>query len=84
MKVLVISSYDEIWNAVRPEGELFIGMHHRGVDVTIMTEGHAPYADRFREEGLKVIDFHPRHKFKIVKAKSLAHHSFLHFQYDFE
>lgn len=64
MKVLVISSYDEIWNAVRPEGELFIGLHHQGVDVTIMTEGHAPYADRFREEGLKVIDFHPKHKFK--------------------
>lgn len=68
MKVLVISSYDEIWNAVRPEGELFIGLHHKGVDVTIMTEGHAPYADRFREEGLKVIDFHPRRKFK--KAES--------------
>lgn len=77
MKVLVISSYDEIWNAVRPEGELFIGMHHRGVDVTIMTEGHAPYADRFREEGLKVIDFHPRHKFKkeesaFIREKLLA------------
>jgi glycosyltransferase involved in cell wall biosynthesis len=63
MKILVISSYDEIWNAVRPEGELFIGLHHRGVDVTIMTEGHALYADRFRKEGLKVIDFHPRSKF---------------------
>lgn len=63
MKVLVISSYDEIWNAVRPEGELFIGLHQQGVDVTIMTEGHASYADRFRSEGLKVIDFHPRHKF---------------------
>ncbi|PHN01770.1 glycosyltransferase family 4 protein [Flavilitoribacter nigricans] len=64
MKILVISSYDEIWNAVRPEGELFIGLHHLGEDVTIMTEGHSPYADRFRSEGLKVIDFHPKHKFK--------------------
>lgn len=63
MKVLVISSYDEIWNAVRPEGELLIGLHHRGVDITVMTEGHAPYADRFRAEGLPVIDFHPKSKF---------------------
>lgn len=68
MKVLVISSYDEIWNAVRPEGELFIGLHHLGVDVTIMTEGHAPYADRFRSEGLKLIDFHPKHKFKRAES----------------
>lgn len=69
MKVLVISSYDEIWNAVRPEGELFIGLHHLGVDVTIMTEGHALYAERFRSEGLKLIDFHPKHKFKSEESK---------------
>lgn len=68
MKVLVISSYDEIWNAVRPEGELFIGLHRQGVDVTIMTEGHAPYADRFRSEGMRVIDFHPKGKFRRTES----------------
>ncbi|MCB0634380.1 MAG: glycosyltransferase family 4 protein [Lewinella sp.] len=64
MKVLVISSYDDNWNAVRPEGELFIGLHRRGVQVTIMTQGDTPYAQRFRQEGVRVIDFHPKHKFR--------------------
>lgn len=64
MKVLVISSYDDNWNAVRPEGELFIGLHNKGIAVTMMTQGNTPYAARFREQGLSVIDFHPKHKFK--------------------
>ncbi len=63
IKVLVISSYDDNWNAVRPEGELLIGLHQAGIDVTVMTQGKAPYAQRFREAGISVIDFHPTKKF---------------------
>ncbi|MBL7793076.1 MAG: hypothetical protein JNK77_12170, partial [Saprospiraceae bacterium] len=60
IKVLVISSYDDAFNAVRPEGELFIGLHRDGVEVEMMTQGNAEYAGRFREAGLKVYDFHPK------------------------
>lgn len=63
MRVLVISNYDDNYNAVRPEGELFIGLHKTGVQVDVMTFGHTPFAQRFREAGLRVIDFHPSKKF---------------------
>jgi L-malate glycosyltransferase len=62
-KILVISSYDDSWNAVRPEAEIFIGLHKAGFEVDIMTQGYAPYVERFRNEGLRVIEFHPRKKF---------------------
>lgn len=63
MRVLVISSYRDSWNAVRPEGELLIGLHQEpGVSVTVMTQGDTAYAERFRSEGLRVIDFHPTRK----------------------
>ncbi len=63
MQVLVISSYRDSWNAVRPEGELLIGLHRQpGVAVTVMTQGATAYAERFRAEGLRVIDFHPTRK----------------------
>lgn len=63
MRVLVISDYDDNLNAVRPEGALFIGLHQAGVHVQVMTYGHTPFADTFREAGIRVIDFHPRKKF---------------------
>jgi len=63
MRILVISDYDDNLNAVRPEGALFIGLHRAGVDVQIMTYGHTPFAQIFREAGIRVIDFHPRKKF---------------------
>jgi len=64
IKVLIISSYDDVFNAVRPEGELLIGLQKTGeVDVEIMTQGNSEYAQRFREAGIKVIDFHPKKKF---------------------
>lgn len=62
IKVLVISSYDDNYNAVRPEGELFIGLQQAGLDLHIMTQGAAPFAERFRAAGLRVIDFHPEKK----------------------
>jgi glycosyltransferase involved in cell wall biosynthesis len=64
MRVLVISDYDDNYNAVRPEGELFIRLHQTGQAVVdIMTKGEAPFAARFREAGMRVIDYHPAKKF---------------------
>lgn len=63
MRILVISDYDDNFNAVRPEGELFIGLRQSGVDVQVMTHGHTPYAQLFRKAGIKVFDFHPAKKF---------------------
>lgn len=63
MKVLVISSYTDTWNSVRPEAEMLIGLHKAGVDLTLMTQGESEYVPRFTEQGVRVIDFHPRNKF---------------------
>ena len=63
IRVLVVSNYDDNYNAVRPEGELFIGLQQTGVDVHVMTYGHTPFAERFRAAGIRVIDFHPGKKF---------------------
>jgi glycosyltransferase involved in cell wall biosynthesis len=63
IKVLVVSSYDDNYNAVRPEGELFIGLQRAGLAVHVITQGHTPFAQRFREAGIRVVDFHPRRKF---------------------
>lgn len=64
LKLLIISSYKDTWNSVRPEAEIFIGMAKLGVDVTLMTQGDAEYVPRFREYGIKIIDFHPTRKFQ--------------------
>jgi L-malate glycosyltransferase len=62
LKILAISNYRDFHTA-RPEAEIFIGLARRGHQVHIMTYGDAAYADKFREAGIKVIDFHPRKKF---------------------
>lgn len=63
MRILVISDYDENYNAVRPEGELLIGLHQAGADVQVMTYGDTPFAKKFREADMRVIDYHPQKKF---------------------
>ena len=65
IKVLVISSYKDSWNAVRPEGEIFIGLQKAGLDITVMTQGDAPFAERFRDAGIRVIDFHPHRRINL-------------------
>ena len=70
-KLLIISSYKDTWNSVRPEAEIFIGMAKLGVDVTLMTQGDADYVPRFREHGVKVIDFHPKKKFQWSAVKRI-------------
>ncbi len=75
IKVLVISSYDDTFNAVRPEGELLIGLHKTGaVTVTVMTQGNSEYARRFRAEGMQVIDFHPKRKFDKAAVQFIRQH----------
>lgn len=71
MKLLIISSYTDTWNSVRPEAEIFIGLAKLGVDVTLMTEGDAEYVPRFKENGVKVIDFHPKKKFQWSAIKRI-------------
>jgi len=61
IKVLVISNYRET-NSVRPEAELFIGLKKAGIELEIMTFGGAWYVEKFREAGIRVIDFHPAKK----------------------
>ncbi|MBD3638795.1 MAG: glycosyltransferase family 4 protein [Crocinitomicaceae bacterium] len=62
IKVLAISDYRE-FHSVRPEAEIFIGLKKLGLDVHIMTYGDCEYAQRFKDVGIKVIDFHPQAKF---------------------
>mgnify|MGYP000697635661 CR=1 FL=1 len=50
-----LSAARHLVDAVRPEGELFIGLQRAGVDVHVMTYGHTPFADRFRAAGIRVI-----------------------------
>ncbi len=62
LKILVISNYRSTIT-VRPEAEIFLGLQKAGHSVTIMTYGDSWYCDKFREAGIKVIDFHPEKKF---------------------
>ena len=71
LKLLIISSYNDTWNSVRPEGEIFIGLSRLGVDVTLMTQGGAEYVPRFKENGITVIDYHPSKKFQWSAIKRI-------------
>lgn len=62
MKLLVISSYTDTWNSVRPEAEMLIGLAKLGVDVELMTQSDVEYRSRFEANGIKVHRFHPRKK----------------------
>ncbi|WP_421867964.1 glycosyltransferase [Motiliproteus sp.] len=73
MKVLVISSYTDTWNSVRPEAEMLIGLHKAGVDLTLMTQGQSEYAPRFEEQGIRVIDYHPQKKFSWAAIRRIRH-----------
>lgn len=64
MKLLVISSYKDTWNSVRPEAEMLIGLTGLGVEVELMTQPDAAYRARFESCGIRVHGFHPRKKFE--------------------
>ena len=67
-KILVLSNYND-YHSVRPEAEIFLSLHMRGYDVTIMTFGESAYAEKFRDAGMKVIDHHPLGKYERKSIK---------------
>lgn len=71
LRVLVISSYRDTWNSVRPEGELLIALARTGVAVTVMTQGGAEYVRRFRAAGITVIDYQPRRRFSLAAIRRI-------------
>jgi glycosyltransferase involved in cell wall biosynthesis len=78
VKILVVSNYND-FHTVRPEAEIFLGLQRMGFDVHVMTFGHSEYARRFHEAGIRVIDFHPKHKFnrkecRIIRQELLSGH----------
>lgn len=62
MRILVISDYRSELSS-RPEAEMFLAMAGLpGYTVDIMTYPEGTYVERFREQRLKVIPFHPKTK----------------------
>jgi glycosyltransferase involved in cell wall biosynthesis len=74
MRILLFSSFSSSWNGVRPEAELFIGIAKKGHQVYVASQTDTPYAKRFRDEGLTVIDCYPSGKIclkTIFKLRSI-------------
>jgi len=71
LKLLIISDYSDTWNSVRPEAEMLIGMVALGVDLTLMTQAEAEYVPRFLENGVNIIDFHPKKKIQWSAIKRI-------------
>lgn len=65
MRVLCITSHGNTLNSIRPEAEAMIGLRRAGVELDVMTQGDSAYAERFREEGIGLIDFVPRRKISL-------------------
>ena len=81
-KILVISDYRDL-NSSRPEAEIFVELANRGHKIHILSYPDAKYYnERFRANGIKVIENHP------VKKASLSYIRYLRElvrgeQYDF-
>jgi glycosyltransferase involved in cell wall biosynthesis len=80
IKVLVIGSYHVIHTS-RPEAEIIVGLANAGFDMTVMTHGDTEYAQRFAQHGVRVIPFHPEHKFKRSESQ-LIRKELIDGQYD--
>ncbi|MGA0334259.1 MAG: glycosyltransferase family 4 protein [Kiritimatiellia bacterium] len=59
MKILIMTSSGEPLNSIRPEAEIFIGLHRGGDPVTIMTGRENVYWDRWVKEGITMVDYEP-------------------------
>ncbi len=70
LKVLVISNYSDIVSS-RPEAEAMIGLHNAGIQVDIMTKPGAEYNQRFREQGMRVIEYYPDKKYSKTAVKRI-------------
>jgi glycosyltransferase involved in cell wall biosynthesis len=71
MNILVFGSTESSISSVRPEAEIYIGLAQRGHKLTIITHGNSAYAQRYREHGIEVIDFHPNSKLSFRAIKLL-------------
>lgn len=71
VKLLIIANYGPATN-VSSEGELFIQLKKQfDHDMTIMTNEDSFYAQKFKEAGIRVIDFYPSKKFSITQVKRI-------------
>lgn len=62
MNILIFTSSDSSFNSLRPETEMFLNFHGRGHNVTIITQADTEYGRIYREQGIRVIDCHPKRK----------------------
>ncbi|MEM8547868.1 MAG: glycosyltransferase family 4 protein, partial [Pseudomonadota bacterium] len=71
MRLLALSSHADTLNSVRPEAELFIGLAHAGVQVTIMTQADSPYAERMQAAGVSLLEQRIHKKFSWRTVREL-------------
>jgi L-malate glycosyltransferase len=64
MNILIMTSAGEPLNSIRPEAEIFIGLHQGGDPVTIMTGRDNVYWDRWVAAGIEMIDYEPRKRLR--------------------
>jgi len=65
MKILIMTSSGEPLNSIRPEAEIFIGLHGGGNSVTIMTGRDNVYWDRWVEAGITMVAYEPRKRLSL-------------------
>jgi len=63
MKALWITSHKDTLSSIRPEAETLLGLARAGVECEVMTQGNSVYREAMEQEGIRVIDFVPKHKF---------------------
>ncbi|MGB5210643.1 MAG: glycosyltransferase, partial [Gammaproteobacteria bacterium] len=63
MKALWITSHEDSLSSIRPEAETLLGLARAGVECAIMTQGSSAYREPMEQEGIRVIDYVPKHKF---------------------
>ncbi|MGB5591131.1 MAG: glycosyltransferase family 4 protein [Gammaproteobacteria bacterium] len=63
MKALWITSHEDSLSSIRPEAETLLGLARAGVECEIMTQGSSAYREPMEQEGIRVIDYVPKHKF---------------------
>jgi len=74
VRILVMTSSGEPLNSIRPEAEIFIGLHRGGDPVTVMTGRDNVYWDRFAEAGVELVDYEPRKKLGFKDIGYLRRH----------
>ncbi len=71
MNLLVLTGSDGSFNTLRPEAEIFIGLHKAGHRVTVMTGRDSVYWDRWEKAGVSCIDFEPQSRINPGEIRTL-------------